>query len=33
MRDIIISKTNPAKSKTMEEVIVKSAEELLRRNL
>lgn len=33
MRDIIISKTNPAKSKTIEEVIVKSAEELLRRNL
>ena len=33
MRDIIISKTNPAKSKTVEEVIVKSAEELLRRNL
>lgn len=33
MRDIIISKTNPAKSKTVEEILVKSTEELLRRSL
>ena len=33
MSDIIVAKTNPAKSKTMEEILVKSTEELLRRSL
>ena len=32
-RDILVTKTNPSKNKTVEEILVKTSEELLRRSL